>query len=128
MAHVGAASQLALAGVGKHIAWYLTEDQGRKHYETDTFAGSDSVHDAEHHFGATRYVGTDHMFRLGGVRVEAFSGLEADLFELLTAHQVEQYRRQAYELRGKLQRSGDEQWQAVSFGDGGSMLAIRIVP
>ncbi len=128
MAHVGAASQLALAGVGKHIAWYLTEDQGRKHYETDTFAGSDSVHDAEHHFGATRYVGTDQVFRLGGVRVEAFSGLKADLFELLTAHQVEQYRRHAYELRGKLQRSGDEQWQAVSFGDGGSLLAIRIVP
>ena len=128
VAHVGAASQLALAGGGRHIAWYLTEDQGRKHYEIDTFAGSDSVRDAEYNFGAARYVGTDQVFRLGGVRVEAFSGMETSLFDLLTAHQVEEYRRQAYRRRRELQRSDGEQWQAVSFSDDGSVLAIRVVP
>ncbi|MFJ1751894.1 hypothetical protein [Kitasatospora sp. NPDC088134] len=128
VAHVGAASRLALAGAGKHIAWYLTEDQGSKHYGIDTFAGSDSVHDAENRFGAVRYVGTDQVFRLGGLRVEAFSGMVDRLYELLKDHEVEEYRREAYRLRGKLPSGGDERWSAVSFGDDGSALGIRIVP
>nr|WNW40744.1 hypothetical protein RKE32_26185 [Streptomyces sp. Li-HN-5-13] len=128
VAHVGAASRLALAGGGKHIAWYLTEDQGRSHYDIDTFAGADSVHDAENRFGAVRYVGTDQVFRLGGLRVEAFSGMADRLYDLLKDQEVEEYRREAYRLRGQLPRGGDEHWSEVSFGDDGSVLAIRIVP
>ncbi|MEV4560790.1 hypothetical protein AB0K51_27855 [Kitasatospora sp. NPDC049285] len=128
VAHVGAASRLALAGGGRHIAWYLTEDQGSKHYDIDTFAGSHSIHDAESSFGDALYVGTDQVFRLGGLRVEAFSGMENSLYQLLAKHEVEEYRREAYRLRGELPSGGDEQWSAVSFGDDGSALAIRIVP
>lgn len=73
LARTGAAGQLAFAGAGTEIAQYLTDKQGHKHYERQTFAGSSSVRDARHTIGPTVYVGTDRVFRLNRVRVEAFS-------------------------------------------------------
>lgn len=67
LARTSAAGQLAFAGAGTEIAQYLTNDQGRKHYEQRTFAGSSSVRDTEHCFGTTRFFGTDQVFRLWGL-------------------------------------------------------------
>lgn len=39
------------------------------------------------------------MFRLNRIRVEAFSGIAEEMYELLVKGQVEQYRNRAYELR-----------------------------
>ncbi|MGY5126903.1 hypothetical protein [Streptomyces nigrescens] len=129
LARTGAAGQLAFAGAGMEIAQYLTSDQGRKHYEQRTFAGSSSVRDAEHCFGATRFFGTDQVFRLNRTRVEAFSGVAEDLYQLLVEGKVEAYRRRAYELRPTLPNGATApKWGAVSFGEDGTVMALRILP
>ncbi|MBV9022315.1 MAG: hypothetical protein JO362_00570 [Streptomycetaceae bacterium] len=128
LARTGAAGQLAFAGAGRDIAQYLTPKQGRKHYEQRTFAGSSSVHDASHKFGPAVFVGTDQVFRLGGIRVEAFSGMAAELYELLVKGEVEQYRRRAYELRATWPSSVTvPEWGPVSFRDDGTVMALRIL-
>lgn len=129
LARAGAASQLSFAGAGREIATYLTAKQGRKHYEQHTFAGSSSVRDAEHAFGPGHFVGTDQVFRLGGKRVEAFSGMAKELYELLARGEVEQYRRQAY-ARRKDWPCWDTAhgWGPVSFRDDGTVMALRILP
>lgn len=127
LARTSAASQLAFAGAGTEIAQYLTSDQGRRHYEQRTFAGSSSVRDAEHDFGTTCFVGTDQIFRLNRTRVEAFSGIAKDLYQLLVDGQVEAYRRRAYELRNTLPTGATAlQWDAVSFADDGTVMALRV--
>jgi hypothetical protein len=128
LARTGAAGQLAFSGAGREIAQYLTPKQGHKHYEQRTFAGSSSVHDASHKIGSTVFVGTDQVFRLGGNRVEAFSGIAADLYELLVRGQVEEYRRQAYELRATRPRGTTAPtWKVASFGDDGTIMSLRLL-
>lgn len=129
LARTGAASHLAFAGAGREIAQYLTLKQGRKHYEQRTFAGASSVHDASHKIGSTIFVGTDQVFRLGGKRVEAFSGIASELYELLVRGQVEEYRRQAYKLRDTWPRKTTApEWGPASFSDDGTVLTLRVLP
>ncbi|KAB8163890.1 hypothetical protein FH609_018735 [Streptomyces sp. 3MP-14] len=129
LARSGAASQLAFAGAGVEIAPYLTEKQGFKHYRERTFAGASSVRDAEHQLGQHRYVGTDQVFRLGGRRVEAFSGMAKELYAPLARGEVEEYRRRAYELRDSWPRTTTvEGWGPASFGTDGTVMALRLLP
>ncbi|GAB2729552.1 hypothetical protein GCM10010442_58860 [Kitasatospora kifunensis] len=129
LARVGAASQLAFAGAGPEIAQYLTDDQGQKHYKQRTFAGSSSVHDARHEFDSVTFVGTDQVFRLGGIRVEAFSGMKKDLYEHLVEGEIEAYRRRAYAQRDDIPSGTTApKWGPVSFGDDGTVIALRILP
>ncbi|MEU6555702.1 hypothetical protein ABZ915_36450 [Streptomyces sp. NPDC046915] len=129
LARTGAAGQLAFAGAGTEIAQYLTDNQGHKHYKRQTFAGSSSIRDARHKIGPTVYVGTDQVFRLNRVRVEAFSGIAEELYELLVKGQVEEYRTRAYDLRGTYPTSTTAPlWGPVSFGADGSVMALRVLP
>ncbi|MFD4612186.1 hypothetical protein ACFWOT_29755 [Streptomyces sp. NPDC058440] len=129
LARTGAAGQLAFAGAGTEIAQYLTDKQGHKHYEQQTFAGSSSVRDARHKIGPTVYVGTDQVFRLNRVRVEAFSGIAEELYELLVKGQVEAYRNRAYDLRDAYPTTTTAPlWGPVSFGDDGTVMALRVLP
>ena len=129
LARTGAAGQLAFAGAGTEIAQYLTDKQGHKHYEQQTFAGSSSVRDARHKIGPTVYVGTDQVFRLNRIRVEAFSGIAEELYELLVKGQVEAYRNRACDLRDTYPTSTTAPlWGPVSFGDDGTVMALRILP
>ncbi|MFE4411948.1 hypothetical protein [Streptomyces sp. NPDC056821] len=129
LARTGAAGQLAFAGAGTEIAQYLTDKQGHKHYKQQTFAGSSSVRDARHKIGPTVYVGTDQVFRLNRVRVEAFSGIAEELYELLVKGQVEEYRNRAYDLRDTYPTSAVAPlWGPVSFGDDGTVMALRVLP
>ncbi|MFE9602751.1 hypothetical protein [Streptomyces hokutonensis] len=129
LARTGAAGQLAFAGAGTEIAQYLTDKQGHKHYEQQTFAGSSSVRDARHKIGPTVYVGTDQVFRLNRIRVEAFSGIAEELYELLVKGQVEAYRNRAYDLRDTYPTSTTAPlWGPVSFGNDGTVMALRILP
>lgn len=129
LARTGAAGQLAFAGAGTEIAQYLTEKQGHKHYKQQTFAGSSSVRDARHKIGPTVYVGTDQVFRLNRIRVEAFSGIAEELYDLLVKGQVEAYRNRAYELRNTYPTSTTAPlWGPVSFGDDGTVMALRVLP
>ncbi|MGW8765655.1 hypothetical protein ACWGN5_24450 [Streptomyces sp. NPDC055815] len=53
-----------------------------------------SVQDISHELLGDTFAGTDHVLRLNGPRVEAFSGVDAKLFELLTKGQaVSRHRR-----------------------------------
>lgn len=129
LARTGAASQLAFAGAGMEIAQYLSADQGRKHYEQRTFAGSSSIRDVEHEFGATRFVGTDQVFRLNRTRIEAFSGIAEDLYQPLVEGKVEEYRRRAYGARHQFPTGTTApQWGPVSYSDDGTVMALRVLP
>ncbi|MFG3043562.1 hypothetical protein ACGFZR_01365 [Streptomyces sp. NPDC048241] len=129
LARTGAAGQLAFAGAGTEIAQYLTDNQGHKHYRQQTFAGSSSVRDARHKIGPTVYVGTDQVFRLNRVRVEAFSGIVEELYELLIKGQVEEYRNRAYDLRDTYPTSTTAPlWGPVSFSDDGTVISLRVLP
>ncbi|WP_441246949.1 hypothetical protein [Kitasatospora sp. McL0602] len=107
---------------------YLIAEQGGKHFSETAFAGTASVRDAEASFAGERYVGTDQVFRINGRRVEAFSGMATDLYDLLADGKVEEYRRQVYERRMDWPTSEDiDQWGAASFRPDGTALAIRVV-
>ncbi|GEB55505.1 hypothetical protein [Streptomyces gardneri] len=73
-------------------ARYLTEPQGHKRFTGLRHAASTSVQDTAHKLLGTEYVGTDHVFRLNGPHVEAFSGVDQALFRLLARGDVEEYR------------------------------------
>jgi hypothetical protein len=130
LARTAAAGLGAFAGDGDTAARYLTKQQGQHHFTGFVHAAADSVHDARQTFLGAPFVGTDHIFRLNGTRVEAFSGVEANLFDHLAAGRLEQYRAQVYALRTRLPISGwDSAWDGpVSVDQDGSVLAIRVLP
>ncbi|MEU1298343.1 hypothetical protein [Streptomyces shenzhenensis] len=130
LARTGAAGLAAFSGGGQSTARYLTARQGREHYEVPVFSATSSVDDAEIEFGDTKFVGTDHVFRVGSVRVEAFSGMAEDLYGLVKQGQVEQYRRMAYDLRsawnGNREAGG---WSGpISLHADGTVMALSILP
>lgn len=129
VARAHAAGQLSLAGGGGTVGRYLIDEQGGKYFSENAFAGTASVHDAEACFAGERHVGTDQVFRINGTRVEAFSGMATDLYDLLAEGKVEEYRRRAYERREGWPEADDiDDWGASSFRPDGTALAIRVVP
>lgn len=130
LARTGAAGLTAFAGGGKKTAQYLTKHQGRAHYQVPTFAANSSSHDAEITVGGRKFVGTDHVFRMETVRIEAFSGMDAELYRLLEDGQVEKYRRAAYDFRSTRPRAGEPgKWNGpISFHEDGTVMALSILP
>lgn len=129
LAHADAAGLMAFSGGGEPTARYLSKRQGKRHFEQYTHAGTGIVQDIAYSVHGVKFVGTDHVFRLNGTRVEAFSGIARDLFKDLAAGRVEEYRQGAHALREKW---SDEQWDAkwngpVSLNRDGSVLAIRVL-
>ncbi|MFE9366866.1 hypothetical protein ACFYNN_29590 [Streptomyces sp. NPDC006978] len=107
----------------------MIDEQGRKHFSETAYAGTASVHDAKACFAGEQYVGTDQVFRVNGTRVEAFSGMAADLYALLAKGKVEEYRRRTYERRYDCpEPDAIDDWGASSFRPDGTALAIRVVP
>ncbi|WP_344123451.1 hypothetical protein [Streptomyces blastmyceticus] len=130
LARTGAAGLAAFSGGGQSTARYLTARQGREHYEVPAFSATSSVDDAEIEFGDVKFVGTDHVFRMGSVRVEAFSGMTEDLYGLLKQGHVEDYRRMAYELRSAWNGNREaSRWSGpISFHADGTVMALSILP
>ncbi|MCX4508662.1 hypothetical protein [Streptomyces anulatus] len=127
LARTEAATLTAFTGGGKPTAQYLTKEQGRRHFQHDVHADTDRLRDAEHRIHGIDFLGTDHIYRLNGTRVEAFSGLERNLYMHLHDGRVNEYRREVHDLRGQWpDRSTSEQWSAVSIRADGTVMAIRL--
>ncbi|WP_244164659.1 hypothetical protein [Streptomyces silaceus] len=130
LARTGAAGLTAFAGGGPNTARYLTARQGQKHYQVPIFAATSSVDDAEIYVGGVKFVGTDHVFRLGSVRVEAFSGMAENLYKLIKEGEVERYRRVAHKLSstwGDIQKAV-RRTSPFSLQPDGTVMALRILP
>lgn len=130
LARTAAAGLTAFAGNGDATGQYLTERQGRKHFTGFAHAATGSVQDADNVLLGIPFVGTDHVFRLNGVRVEAFSGVATALFDRLARGRVEQYRREIYSNRHDWPNaSWDSSWDGpVSVHPDGTVLAMRRLP
>lgn len=126
----GAAGLMGFTGGGEPTAQYLTKRQGRRHFEGFTHAGTGIVQDVEQEIGGINFVGTDHVFRLNGTRVEAFSGLAENLFDLLRDGRVEEYRREAHAMRPRWRSlRGQRDWDGpVSVREDGSVMAMQLLP
>ncbi|WP_349458080.1 hypothetical protein [Nonomuraea sp. B19D2] len=125
----GAAGLMAFTGGGDPTAQYLTKRQGREHFEGFTHPGTGIVQDVAHRIGGTKFIGTDHVFRLNGTRVEAFSGVAESLFLHLYNGKVERYRRAAHALRSQwLSTEATQGWDGpVSLREDGSVMAMRLL-
>ncbi|MER8188632.1 hypothetical protein [Kitasatospora sp. NPDC094015] len=129
VAHADAAGLMAFTGGGEPTAQYLSKRQGKRHYEQYTHAGTGIVQDVAYSVHGVDFVGTDHVFRLNGTRVEAFSGIARDLFTDLAAGRVEEYRHKAHALRSDWPAGQwDAKWNGpVSLNQDGSVMAIRVL-
>ncbi|MDA3647973.1 hypothetical protein LZ318_07390 [Saccharopolyspora indica] len=129
LARTAAAGLTAFAGGGGATTQYLTDRQGRKHFTGFAHAAAGSVQDVAHTFLGIRFTGTDHVFRLNGTRVEAFSGVADDLLHFLADGRVEQYRREIYERRSAWpSHSSNDSWNGpVSVLPDGTVLAMRLL-
>ncbi|MFI6661491.1 hypothetical protein ACIBL8_38920 [Streptomyces sp. NPDC050523] len=139
LARTATAAVTAFAGDGDTTAQYLTSRQGSRRY-TGGFAhaAAGSVQDAQHELLGIPFVGTDHVFRLNDQRVEAFTGVAADLFALLSpstdeghrdAGRVVEYRRTVHARRGTWpEQTWDRPWRGpVSVQEDGTVLAMRVL-
>ncbi|MFG2303505.1 hypothetical protein [Actinacidiphila glaucinigra] len=129
LARTMAAGLTAFAGAGDATIQYLTQRQGQRHFVGFAHAATGSVQDAQVDLLKLRFVGTDHVFRLNRTRVEAFSGVAADLFDHLASGRVRQYRSEAYLRRNTWPRdTWDSEWGGpVSVQRDGSVLAMRLL-
>ncbi|WP_329530513.1 hypothetical protein OG568_05300 [Streptomyces sp. NBC_01450] len=131
LARTSAAGLTAFAGDGNSTAPYLTTRQGSRRFSAGiAHAATSSVRDAKYTLLGIPFIGTDHVFRLNGTRVEAFSGVHADLFGHLSHGHLEQYRSDVYALRSTWPSdTWDRKWDGpVSIHQDGSVLAIHLLP
>ncbi|MFE2637639.1 hypothetical protein ACFXKF_23140 [Streptomyces scopuliridis] len=121
---------MAFTGSGRATARHLTDRQGHKRFTGLEHAASTSVQDAAHTLLRTEFAGTDHVFRLNGPRVEAFSGVAKDLFRLLARGDIEEYRAIVHATRHSRPRlTFDKDWGGpVSVHADGSVFALRLLP
>lgn len=132
LARTTAAGLMAFAGARTAAAPYLTKRQGRDRYKDHVFAGTGSVQDAKHVVGGTLFLGTDQVFRIGGKRVEAFSGVAEPLFGRLVDGDVASYRSQAFDVFAQWREDAattEHGWNGpVSIDPDGSIMALRKLP
>ncbi|MGW1088289.1 hypothetical protein ACWD4L_18670, partial [Streptomyces sp. NPDC002596] len=116
LAGTTAAGLMTFTGSGKATARHLTDRQGQKHFTGYEHAASTSVQDISHELLGKDYSGTDHVFRLDGPRMEAFSGVDSKLFGLLAEGHVEEYRAIVHATRHDRPRVAqeDEEHTAVA--------------
>ncbi|MGH3374025.1 MAG: hypothetical protein ACRDP6_04745 [Actinoallomurus sp.] len=128
LARTAAAASTAFTGDGSATAQYLTRRQGKSRFDGAAHPAMGSVRDAEHELLGITFVGTDHVFRLNGTRVEAFSGVAKDLFYHLQKGRVERYRSEVYARRDDWPvDTWDTRWGGpVSVHPDGSILAMRM--
>lgn len=137
LARVGAAGLTAFAGDGESTAALLNTRQGRDFFQGFATAASGSMQDARYKLMGESFEGTDHVFRINGERVQAFSGIAKDILQVLVTRKEQErhadvaaYRQRVHEWKDK--RHGtfwDHTWGGVvSISREGSVLAMRQIP
>lgn len=137
LARVGAAGLTAFAGDGESTAALLTARQGSDFFQSFAHAASGSVQDARYRLLNEEFEGTDHVFRLNGERVQAFSGVAKSILNALVTRKVSKrqddiaaYRHQVHAWKTK--RHGtfwDRDWGGVvSISRDGTVWAMRQIP
>ncbi|MFB7222218.1 hypothetical protein ACFC0I_29115, partial [Streptomyces sp. NPDC056227] len=114
-----AAGLMTFTGSGKATARHLTDRQGQKHFTGYEHAASTSVQDISHELLGKDCSGTDHVFRLDGPRMEAFSGVDSKLFGLLAEGHVEEYRAIVHATRHDRPRVAQEDEEHTAVGGAG---------
>ncbi|WP_246530783.1 hypothetical protein [Streptomyces bathyalis] len=137
LARVGAAGLTAFAGDGESTAALLTKRQGSDFFQSFAHAASGSVQDAHYTLLGEKFEGTDHVFRLNGERVQAFSGVAKDILDAVVTRKEEEryadvaaYRQQVHAWRTKSHGTfWDRKWDGVvSISRDGTVLAMRQIP
>lgn len=133
LAHTEAAGLMAFTGSVTEVNNYLTRQQRKGQPDRLAMPGASSVCDTDLRLHGHRFVGTDHVFRLHGVRLEVFSGLREDLHQMLVSGPGERaehlcaYREAAYQWA--LERPNavwNGQWGGPAhMAANGAVLAIR---
>lgn len=127
----------AFAGDGESTAALLTTRQGSDFFQGFAHAASGSVQDQEYTLLGEKFEGTDHVFRLNGKRVQAFSAVAADVLDSLITRQepkrqaeLAAYRQRVHARRAKEHGTfWDHTWGGVvSIGRHGTVLAMRQIP
>jgi hypothetical protein len=137
LARVGAAGLTAFAGDGESTAALLTTRQGSDFFQGFAHAASGSVQDLDYTLLGEKFEGTDHVFRLNGKRVQAFSGVAADILDSLITRKepkrqadIVAYRQRVHARRTKKHGTfWDHTWGGVvSISRDGTVLAMRQIP
>ncbi|WP_329531925.1 hypothetical protein OG568_15075 [Streptomyces sp. NBC_01450] len=134
LARAGAAGLTAFAGDGESTAALLTTRQGSDFFQGFAHAASGSVQDLGYTLLGEKFEGTDHVFRLNGNRVQAFSGVATEVLDSLVTRKeperhadIAAYRRRVHAWRVK--RHGtfwDRTWGGVvSISRDGTVMAMR---
>lgn len=131
LARASVASVLTFVGDRKAAAGMLTENQhyrlgGEEEQEPTAFAGDTRIN-----LGGVEFVGTDHVLRLCGTRVEVVAAMPEELRDLLAVNDYEGFesalpvvRRRLCSRKERVQRD----WGGVmSFDSAGPLFAIRSI-
>ncbi|UED87050.1 hypothetical protein [Streptomyces profundus] len=134
LARVGAAGLTAFAGDGESTAALLTQRQGSDFFQGFAHAAAGSVQDVSYKLRGELFEGTDHVFRLNGQRIQAFSGVATDLLDVLVTRErdkrqadIAAYRQRVHDRRAKPHGTfPDQEWGGlISISRDGTVLAMR---
>jgi hypothetical protein len=129
LARTSAASLLAFVGDRKAARELLTPRQQARVGSEYTLPGTDTVFDTSVALGGMRFIGTDHVFRFGSQRMEAFSGVLVGLRELLAEKDLQGYQSalpQVQAVWARQRRTVEDEWGGVIAMDAdGAVLGLR---
>ncbi|MBP2471199.1 hypothetical protein JOF53_000071 [Crossiella equi] len=129
LARTSAASLLAFIGDRRAARSLLTPRQQDRVGSAYTLPGTDVIFDTGISLAGLSFVGTDHVFRFGSQRMEAFSGMLLGLHRLLAEKDIQGYHSAVPEVHAVWQqrrRSAESEWGGVIAMDtNGAVLGLR---
>jgi hypothetical protein len=129
LARTSAASLLAFVGDRAAARELLTSRQQVRVGPEYTHPGTDALFDTGITLGGLSFMGTDHVFRFGSQRMEAFSGLLEGLHRLLAEKDLQGYQAalpQVMAAWSQRRRDAERDWGGVVAMDAdGAVLGLR---
>jgi hypothetical protein len=129
LARTSAAGLLAFIGDRATARELLTPRQQQRVGSQYTVPGTDALFDTGIMLGDLPFVGTDHVFRFGSQRMEAFSGMLVGLHQFLAEKDLHGYQAALPEVLdewSRRRRDADEDWGGViNMDTDGAVLGLR---